>query len=227
MIDTCQANTMYSKFYSPGVLATGSSGKDENSYSVGRIRSSNVRILFLQAESCQCAQHHSDPDLGVAVIDRYTHVILNYLEGINKTSPATLQDLFDEYSFEHFHSNAGIRRDLYPRDASQVKLTEFFGGVSEVEVRDEGLDGRAAARDSDAFGAGLPQEALSVPSQARPPRSRRRSTVTDEILTQEKPRSTSVVSYTSCAALLVVGHVLLALAAMHGRTAGRTKSKAE
>lgn len=34
MIDTCQANTMYSKFYSPGVLATGSSGKDENSYSV-------------------------------------------------------------------------------------------------------------------------------------------------------------------------------------------------
>lgn len=35
MIDTCQANTMYSKFYSPGVLATGSSGKDENSYSVG------------------------------------------------------------------------------------------------------------------------------------------------------------------------------------------------
>lgn len=34
MIDTCQANTMYSKFYSPNILATGSSEKDENSYSV-------------------------------------------------------------------------------------------------------------------------------------------------------------------------------------------------
>ena len=34
MIDTCQANTMYSKFYSPNILATGSSQLDENSYSV-------------------------------------------------------------------------------------------------------------------------------------------------------------------------------------------------
>ena len=34
MIDTCQANTMYSKFYSPNVLATGSSVLGENSYSV-------------------------------------------------------------------------------------------------------------------------------------------------------------------------------------------------
>jgi phosphatidylinositol glycan class K len=34
MIDTCQANTMYSKFYSPNILATGSSEIHENSYSV-------------------------------------------------------------------------------------------------------------------------------------------------------------------------------------------------
>ena len=34
MIDTCQANTMYSRFYSPNVLATGSSVIHENSYSV-------------------------------------------------------------------------------------------------------------------------------------------------------------------------------------------------
>lgn len=186
------------------------------------------RCQFLPAEYCHHAQHHSDPDLGVAVIDRYTHVILNYLEGINKTSPATLQDLFDEYSFEHFHSNAGIRRDLYPRDTSQVKLTEFFGGVSEVEVRDEGVEGRAAVSSADAFDAELPQEALSAPSQARPPMSRRRSTVTDWTLNQGELRSTSVFGYTSCAALLVVGHIiLLGLAARHGRTAGMTKSKAE
>lgn len=34
MIDTCQANTMFSKFYSPNILATGSSEIHENSYSV-------------------------------------------------------------------------------------------------------------------------------------------------------------------------------------------------
>lgn len=111
MIDTCQANTMYSKFYSPNILATGSSAKGENSYS-----------------------HHSDPDLGVAVIDRYTHVILNFLEGINKTSTLTLQDLFDRYSFDDFHSNAGIRTDLFSRDTRHVRLTEFFGGIQQVDI---------------------------------------------------------------------------------------------
>lgn len=34
MVDTCQANSMYTKFYSPNVLATGSSRDGENSYSV-------------------------------------------------------------------------------------------------------------------------------------------------------------------------------------------------
>lgn len=34
VIDTCQANTMYSKFYSPEIIATGSSSLGESSYSV-------------------------------------------------------------------------------------------------------------------------------------------------------------------------------------------------
>lgn len=38
MIDTCQANTMYSRFYSPGIVATGSSELHENSYSVRPLR---------------------------------------------------------------------------------------------------------------------------------------------------------------------------------------------
>lgn len=38
MIDTCQATTMYSKFYSPNILATASSQLAENSYSVNRQR---------------------------------------------------------------------------------------------------------------------------------------------------------------------------------------------
>ena len=34
VVDTCQANTMYSKFYSPNVISSGSSELGENSYSV-------------------------------------------------------------------------------------------------------------------------------------------------------------------------------------------------
>lgn len=128
MADTCQANTLYSKFYSPGILATASSDKGENSYSVSPVTGMTAMKL-----RC-CLQHHSDPDLGVAVIDRYTHVVLNFLESINKTSSTTLQDLFNRYSFEDFRSNAGVRSDLYPRSPNNVKLTEFFGGVAEVDT---------------------------------------------------------------------------------------------
>jgi len=70
MIDTCQANTMYSKLYSPNILATGSSLLGESSYS-----------------------HENDNDIGVAVIDAFTHYVLEFMEGINKTSTLTMQDL--------------------------------------------------------------------------------------------------------------------------------------
>ncbi|KAE8209934.1 hypothetical protein CF327_g6140 [Tilletia walkeri] len=111
MIDTCQANTMYSKIYSPNVLATGSSAKDQNSYS-----------------------HHSDMDLGVAVIDRFTNHVLEYMEHINKTSEATMQNLFDTYDSDKFGSDAGVRTDLFRRHPSEVKITDFFGGVAQVEL---------------------------------------------------------------------------------------------
>jgi phosphatidylinositol glycan class K len=83
----------------------------------------------------------------VGVIDRYTHVILNYLEGINKTSTESLEDLFDQYSFDLFHSNAGIRRDLYPRDTARVRLTEFFGGVTPVEMAGSNKENLAQAEE--------------------------------------------------------------------------------
>jgi len=34
MIDTCQASSMFSRVYSPNILATGSSQTGQNSYSV-------------------------------------------------------------------------------------------------------------------------------------------------------------------------------------------------
>ncbi|OJT02612.1 GPI-anchor transamidase [Trametes pubescens] len=111
MIDTCQANTMYSKFYSPNVLATGSSVIHENSYS-----------------------YENDRDIGVAVIDTYTHYILEYMEGINKTSQATMQDLFDTYDPVKINSHPGVREDLFPRSLRNTLVTDFFGGVVQAEV---------------------------------------------------------------------------------------------
>ena len=86
MIDTCQANTMYSQFYSPNILATGSSEIEENSYSVC---CSFDPVLLGSHHS----QHESDNDIGVSVIDSYTHFVLEFMEGINKTSQVSVQDL--------------------------------------------------------------------------------------------------------------------------------------
>ncbi|KAK4109637.1 hypothetical protein N656DRAFT_715810 [Canariomyces notabilis] len=116
MIDTCQANTMYSKLYSPNIIATGSSELDQSSYS-----------------------HHADSDIGVAVIDRYTYYNLEFLETEvrDTSSKRTVGDLFDSYTYEKIHSNAGVRYDLFRGGAEAARsrlLTDFFGNVQDVEV---------------------------------------------------------------------------------------------
>jgi phosphatidylinositol glycan class K len=119
MIDTCQANTMYSKIYSPNILATGSSDLDQSSYS-----------------------HHADQDVGVAVIDRYTYYNLEFLETQvrDPTSKLTMGDLFDSYDEEKIHSHPGIRYDLFEggdQGARNRLVMDFFGNVQNVEVEGE------------------------------------------------------------------------------------------
>jgi phosphatidylinositol glycan class K len=120
MIDTCQANTMYSKFYSPNILATGSSEIDQSSYS-----------------------HHADNDVGVAVIDRYTYYNLEFLEQkvTTPTSKLTMGELFDSYDPALMHSDAGIRYDLFEggeEGARSRRVMDFFGNVQNVELQGEG-----------------------------------------------------------------------------------------
>jgi len=116
MIDTCQANTMYSKFYSPNIIATGSSAIDESSYS-----------------------HHADSDVGVAVIDRWTYYILEFLETqvLDQNSKKTLGDLFDSYDESKIHSQPGLLWDLFPggEPAGRERMVmDFFGNVQNVEI---------------------------------------------------------------------------------------------
>ena len=118
MIDTCQANTMYSKLYSPNIIATGSSEIDQSSYS-----------------------HHADNDVGVAVIDRYTYYNLDYLETqvTDPTSKKTLADLFDSYDESKIHSHPGVRWDLLKggeAEGRQRLVMDFFGNVQNVELED-------------------------------------------------------------------------------------------
>ncbi|EEH15939.1 hypothetical protein PABG_06026 [Paracoccidioides brasiliensis Pb03] len=116
MIDTCQANTMYTHFYSPNIIATGSSALSQSSYS-----------------------HHADSDVGVAVIDRWTYYILEFLETqvTNQNSKRTLGDLFDSYDEDKIHSQPGVRWDLFPGgefEGRRRMVMDFFGNVQNVDV---------------------------------------------------------------------------------------------
>ena len=118
MIDTCQANTLYSRFYSPNIIATGSSALDQSSYS-----------------------HHADNDVGVAVIDRYTYYNLDFLETQvpSRASRRTLGDLFDSYDERLIHSQPGIRWDLFHGGEQRGRerlVMDFFGNVQGVEIEE-------------------------------------------------------------------------------------------
>ncbi|EFJ34671.1 hypothetical protein SELMODRAFT_82177 [Selaginella moellendorffii] len=118
MVDTCQASTLYSQVYSPGVLAASSSNKGENSYS-----------------------HHLDMDVGVSVIDRFTYYTLQFLEGVRTDSAATLESLFRVYDPRLLMSNASFRDDLFRRKLDEVRVTEFFGSVMDVKHTPSGYSG--------------------------------------------------------------------------------------
>lgn len=111
MIDTCQANTMYERITSPNILAIGSSNVDESSYS-----------------------HHSDMDLGVAVIDRFTYFALEFLEKIEKNSSLTIDKLFEVFTFRNIHSTSGHRKDLIERNIEDILITDFFANIQKVYV---------------------------------------------------------------------------------------------
>ena len=119
MIDTCQANTLYKHFYSPNIIATGSSEIDQSSYS-----------------------HHADNDVGVAVIDRWTYYNLDFLEKevVSPTSKLTLGDLFDSYDESKIHSRPGVRWDLFDGGEGRGRerlVMDFFGNVQGVEIGNE------------------------------------------------------------------------------------------
>jgi len=75
MVDTCQSQSMFQLFYSPNILAVGSSHVGEDSLS-----------------------HHVDPAIGVYIIDRYTYYALEFLESVKPDSQHTMSQFLKVYS---------------------------------------------------------------------------------------------------------------------------------
>lgn len=109
--ETCQAESMGQKLYSPNIIAVGSSKVGEDSLS-----------------------HHGDPTIGVYVIDRYTFYALEYLEAININSTKSLASFFAVCPKRSCLSTVTVRSDLFQRDPVKVPLTDFFGSVPKVRL---------------------------------------------------------------------------------------------
>lgn len=109
IIDTCQAVSMYKKFYSPNLIGIGSSQVGEDSLS-----------------------HHVDPAIGVYIIDRYTYYLLEYLESIQPNSKKTIDDLFGVCPQRKCISTPGQSWTTLSRVPKNILITDFFGSVRSV-----------------------------------------------------------------------------------------------
>ena len=129
-------------------------------------------------------QHAHDNDIGVAVIDAFTHYVLQFMEKINKTSQVSMQELvrskkkkivstqtdlchffqFDSIDVTKISSHHGVRSDLFKRPLDKTRITDFFGGVAQVEVVDQPADSIPTAlvmEDSPPL--------IEIPEQQKPP----------------------------------------------------------
>jgi len=112
VVDTCQAATLFEKFYSPNILAVGSSKRGEDSLS-----------------------HHVDPKIGVYVIDRFTYYALEFLEKLKQDSQKTINDFFHCCPKHLCISEVTWRTDLFTkRDYRKTLLTDFIGNVRRTDI---------------------------------------------------------------------------------------------
>lgn len=121
LIDTCQAASMYKRISSPNIISAASALTGQSSYS-----------------------HHSDSEIGVSVIDRWTYYNLQTLEKVKRGDNYTLQNLFDTYDERKIASTPGIRKDLFKRPTQETLITDFFGGVQSIHLTPSGHEMKPA-----------------------------------------------------------------------------------
>lgn len=97
------------------------------------------------------------------------------------------------------HSNAGVRSDLFRRPLDETLLTDFFGGVSKIELSEE-IPASAA-------GGVAP---IEEPGLVEPPRSRsRRRVEVEEEVTVEGNITTRTIGVLLAVAVLQIGALLV------------------
>ncbi|KAF4028837.1 Peptidase C13 family [Phytophthora infestans] len=114
MVDTCQAGSLSNALESPKVVTIGSSQTGENSYA-----------------------HHSDFELGLSVIDRFTFSTLDYLQRMkvgDSIRNGTLRDLFNFYDPKMLLSTPDYRTDILGRSIDEVPITDFLGSMLDVHL---------------------------------------------------------------------------------------------
>lgn len=118
LADTCQAFTLFDRIQAeqtPNITTLGSSLREESSYA-----------------------HHSDPDLGLTVIERYSFALRQFLQ--SKT-PAQLhhttlqQGLVEPYAYAQQRAHVGIGDAGAARKANEVPLSDFFVNVEKEEKK--------------------------------------------------------------------------------------------
>ena len=80
-----------------------------------------------------------DPDIGLALIDRFTYFTLEFFQKVQADSNRTLYDMLSSYKNEDLQSTLQYAPIAYPRSPARVYLTEFFGSVSPIKLTQHGL----------------------------------------------------------------------------------------
>ena len=104
--DTCRAASLHNEFYSPGIIAIGSSSEQDKAYS-----------------------HHRIGEIGQSLIDRFTMSTQDAFRKLGVRN-ITLGEYFGHLDPKFLGSIPSIKTDLYTQNWSTTKLNHFIGNTN-------------------------------------------------------------------------------------------------
>lgn len=105
--DTCQAFTMGDKITAPNVIMIGSSLQGQSSYA-----------------------HHTDPSLGLSIVEKYTYFLMEHIYQNDRTLQRTIQqDMIDPYTFAQQHATIGSTDQYSIRKMNEIPMQDFFYNI--------------------------------------------------------------------------------------------------
>ena len=109
--DTCQAFTLGDEITAPNVFMIGSSLRKENSYA-----------------------HHSDFELGLSVIERYTHKVMMLLKQRGMDGMNLYDGLVEHLDYQQQGAHVGSKDHSCRRKFSEVPMKDFFSNTRAEEA---------------------------------------------------------------------------------------------